>query len=64
MEEVKGLMFYGLNQPQVLALSTTRCKARFAFSRGEVVHEVPYDPHLAYVSFGFIGFIEQNVMSL
>eukprot|EP00930_Biecheleria_cincta_P005316 TRINITY_DN106237_c0_g1_i1.p1 TRINITY_DN106237_c0_g1~~TRINITY_DN106237_c0_g1_i1.p1 ORF type:complete len:642 (-),score=114.99 TRINITY_DN106237_c0_g1_i1:22-1716(-) len=26
--------------------------ARFAFSRGIVVHEVPYDPHLEYLFFG------------
>ncbi|CAK8992960.1 unnamed protein product [Durusdinium trenchii] len=26
--------------------------ARFSFSRGEVVREVPYDPHLQYVFFG------------
>mmetsp|Transcript_9047 Transcript_9047/g.28232 ORF Transcript_9047/g.28232 Transcript_9047/m.28232 type:complete len:649 (+) Transcript_9047:1-1947(+) len=26
--------------------------ARFAFSRGSVVHEVPYDPHLEYIFFG------------
>eukprot|EP00434_Breviolum_minutum_P030572 symbB.v1.2.027034.t1/scaffold2746.1/size71737/3 len=26
--------------------------ARFAFSRGEVVQDVPYDPHLEYVFFG------------
>ena len=29
--------------------SFSPCKARFAFSRGDVVKEVPYDPHLEYV---------------
>lgn len=33
----------------------TTFKARFAFSRGEVVQDVPYDPHLEYVWLGMVA---------
>ena len=37
-------------------------KARFAFSRGGVVREVPYDPHLEYVPLGVFQVTTSRLM--